>query len=413
MVDELRGGHSRCLPSPAQRGHVVPRRKVWLAGLVGLLATSGTLVAAGSATASATPKFTGAPVVIGYEGCETGYLSASDYYLPKMSQLAVNKINAAGGVLGHKIILDSLDTQCVATNEITDANQLIDQDHAVAITGGYQSAAIQGLIPTVEADHVPFVAAGTLLTQSPWGITIFPPNGDIANTLVGFLKEKFPKDKTLANVSGNTPYGIAVQQDVQGAANPKGISTTQQEISNTATDATPILQQTSADSAFFTNTSGPINLIIAANAQSLGWNKPLIFSDTRVDCIPMQQKYTNGMIYCIGLFSSLDHVVHNATLRANMNAALSLWRKAGQTITTFAPAAWDQIYLIVDAMKKADTVTNGTAIEKALSSESLTGAGGVYKFNPGYSFGVKGNPYDMASPTSNSMTLDFVPATGY
>ncbi len=209
-------------------------------------------------------------------------------------------------MLGHKLELKTLDTQCIATNEITDANQLIQQFHVSGIIGGNQSAAIQGLIPTVQSDQIPFVAAGTLLQTSPWGITTFPPNANVANTLVGFLKQKFPKLRTLANMTGNTPFGLAVQQDVQQYANQHGIQTVQGQISNTATDATPSLQPVAGQSAYWSNTSGTINLIEAQNAQSLGWTKPLLFQDGLTsDLVPMQQKYSNGTVYGVSPLAAL------------------------------------------------------------------------------------------------------------
>ena len=100
--------------------------------------------------------------MIGQEVCETCYLSATDLYLVNGAQLAVNQLNASGGILHHQVQLRTDDTQCVASNEIQLAESLIEKSHVNAIIGGYQSAAISGVLPIVRQDKIPFVGAGTL-----------------------------------------------------------------------------------------------------------------------------------------------------------------------------------------------------------------------------------------------------------
>ena len=138
--------------------------------------SAGAGPAAGPAAGSgASGSFTGNPVLIGQEVCQTGYLSATDLYLVNGAQIAVDQLNKAGGILHHKVELQSVDTQCVASNEIQLAESLIEKSHASAIIGGYQSAAISGVLPIVKQAKIPFVAAGTLPLESPWGVTTFPP----------------------------------------------------------------------------------------------------------------------------------------------------------------------------------------------------------------------------------------------
>src|ERR1700759_2624597 len=89
----------------------------------------------GSSSGSGTTSGSGAsgsgsPVIIGQEVCQTGYLSATDLYLVKGAQLAVDQLNKAGGILGRKVQLQSVDTQCVASNEIQLAESLIEKSHA-------------------------------------------------------------------------------------------------------------------------------------------------------------------------------------------------------------------------------------------------------------------------------------------
>src|SRR3954470_13803664 len=58
----------------------------------------------------------------------------------KGTQLAVDEINAAGGVLGKKIRLVTEDDQSLSGQPATIARKLITQDHAIAILGEVASS---------------------------------------------------------------------------------------------------------------------------------------------------------------------------------------------------------------------------------------------------------------------------------
>ena len=86
-----------------------------------------------------------------------------------------------------------------------------------AIIGGYQSAAISGVLPIVKQAKIPFVAAGTLPLESPLGVTTFPPNIYPGQAFLGYAKTTL-KAKSLGNISGDTPYGTALQAAVTSEA---------------------------------------------------------------------------------------------------------------------------------------------------------------------------------------------------
>src|SRR5690348_3982065 len=192
--------------------------------------SSGSNSASGSSAGSgAAGSFTGNPVVIGQEVCQTGYLSATDLYLVNGAQIAVDQLNKAGGILHHQVRLQSVDTQCVASNEIQLAESLIEKTHVTAIIGGYQSAAISGVLPIVKQAKIPFVAAGTLPLESPWGITTFPSNTYPGQAFLSYAKDKLGA-KSVGNISGDTPYGAALQAAVTTQAQVLGLTTSNVQV---------------------------------------------------------------------------------------------------------------------------------------------------------------------------------------
>jgi branched-chain amino acid transport system substrate-binding protein len=348
----------------------------------------------------------GATIVIGQEICQTGYLSATDSYLADGAKIAVDQLNKAGGILHRKVELRTVDTQCVASNEIQLAESFIEKSHVSAIIGGYQSAAISGVLPIVSKAKVPFVAAGTLPLESPWGVTTFPSNTYPGQAFLNYVVPKLGA-KSIGNISGDTPYGTALQAAVTTQAKALGVTTTNVEISNAATSTTPVLQRVSGTDAIFSNTTGPINIIMAKDAATLGLKAPLIFNDP-ADCPQIAAAYQPT--YCEIPQAMLYPNVANATIKANDGVLWTAYQAAGGKMLNFPPVTVgaDQVQLIATAMTKAGT-TDGTAVNTALSSLSYVGAQGQYKYQPGHTFGSS-NPYVLASTKDNSVTLVYQPS---
>jgi branched-chain amino acid transport system substrate-binding protein len=369
--------------------------------------SSGSNSASGSTAGSGSSgSFTGSPVVIGQEVCQTGYLSATDLYLVNGAQLAVDQLNKAGGILHHKVELQSADTQCVASNEIQLAESLIEKSHVSAIIGGYQSAAVSGVLPIVKQAKVPFIAAGTLPLTSPWGVTTFPPNTYPGQAFLSYVVSKLGV-KSVGNISGDTPYGTALQAAVTSEAQALGVTTKNVEIANTATSTTPVLQKVAGTDAIFSNTTGPINIIMAKDAANLGLKVPLIFNDP-ADCPQIAAAYQPT--YCEIPQAQLYPNVANATIKANDGVLWTAYQSSGGKILNFPSitVGADQVELIAKAMTKAGS-TDGSAVNTALSSLDYVGAQAEYKFQPGHTFGSS-NPYVLASTKNNTETVVYQPS---
>ncbi|MGH3250506.1 MAG: ABC transporter substrate-binding protein [Trebonia sp.] len=380
------------------------------AALVAVSAGCGSGSGSGSGSgAGAGGSFTGSPVIIGQEVCQTGYLSATDLYLADGAKIAVDQLNKAGGILHHQVQLQTDDSQCVASNEIQLAESLIEKSHVNAIIGGYQSAAISGVLPIVKQAKIPFVAAGTLPLESPWGVTTFPSNTYAGEAFLGYVVSKLGAKK-VGNISGDTPFGAALQADVTSEAKALGATTKNAQVPNSATSTTPVLQQVSGTDVIFSNTTGPINIIMAKDAANLGMKTPLIFEDP-ADCAQIAAAYQP--VYCEVPQAMLYPNVANATIKANDGALWTTYKASGGKTVNFpsVTVGADQVQLIAKAMTKAGSV-DGTAVSAALSALEYTGAQAKYKYQPGHTFGSS-NPYVLTSTkTDGSMAVIYQPAGG-
>ncbi|MGB7963707.1 MAG: branched-chain amino acid ABC transporter substrate-binding protein [Propionicimonas sp.] len=99
---------------------------------------------------------TGGPLKFGMLAPFSGSESAFGDYLKNGATLAVEEINAAGGVNGSKIELITEDDGCDPTSAVAAANKLVSQG-VIASVGGYCSGATLPTLPIFLAAKVPMV----------------------------------------------------------------------------------------------------------------------------------------------------------------------------------------------------------------------------------------------------------------
>jgi len=123
----------------------------------GILAVAVALVAlfVGSAMAG--------EIKIGYLAALTGDYAGYGQTELRAAQLAVEEINAKGGVLGHKLVLVPYDWRTRAEDAVNAVRRMIDQDKVVAIIGANASGANIATAPIVNKAKVPQI--GTVSTN--------------------------------------------------------------------------------------------------------------------------------------------------------------------------------------------------------------------------------------------------------
>src|SRR4051812_37839187 len=101
--------------------------------------TSHLLLAVGLITFATRAAASDEPIKIGHFGSQTGKDAAFGVATRKGILLAVEELNAAGGVLGRKIEYLGEDVQSKAGESATIVKKLIARDRVVAILGGNPS----------------------------------------------------------------------------------------------------------------------------------------------------------------------------------------------------------------------------------------------------------------------------------
>lgn len=115
-------------------------------GVAVAAAVVGALLATGSSAG-------GPPIRVGILHSETGSLAVSEIPVLDATRLAIDDLNAHGGLLGRKIEVFQLDGRTDDATFARDARTLIERDKVDVIFGCWSSSCRKTLRPIVEQDH--------------------------------------------------------------------------------------------------------------------------------------------------------------------------------------------------------------------------------------------------------------------
>lgn len=185
-------------------------KKAWIWGLVATVVLGGAWVIASRNGGS---HDTG-PIKIGFIGPLTGDAASFGETEKNATQMAVNAVNAGGGINGKEVDVIYEDGRCTGEGATSAINKLISVDHVQVILGGACSAETLAAAPIAEQNKVILFSAfssNPAITNA--GDYIFrdsPSDADVArldaNTIINGGYKK------VALISENSDYAQGVRQ---------------------------------------------------------------------------------------------------------------------------------------------------------------------------------------------------------
>ena len=124
----------------------------WVAVIVGVVFV---LVSVGLASAQAKPIKIGQIIPITGEAAESGK------YHKQGAEIAVDKINAAGGINGRKIQIVLEDDQTTNPGGVAALQKLLEDKEIPVILGSIRSTQVQAMLPTINEAKIPVAIGGT------------------------------------------------------------------------------------------------------------------------------------------------------------------------------------------------------------------------------------------------------------
>ncbi|MBO8163528.1 MAG: ABC transporter substrate-binding protein [Brevibacillus sp.] len=142
-------------------------------------------------------------------------------------QMAVEEINAKGGIGGKKLNLIVYDNESNETNSLVAAKKLVSQDEVLAVIGAGTTPTTMPLIPYMMKEEVPLISVGSgdeivlPVEDRKWVFKTPSNNADISTSIVQFLKRQ-GKSK-VAFISVNNAYGDSGKKTFEMIAKANGI----------------------------------------------------------------------------------------------------------------------------------------------------------------------------------------------
>src|SRR6266481_7546543 len=157
----------------------------------------------------------------------TGSLAAFGEAHKNGDAIALDEINAKGGVLGKKIELDFYDDQSKPDQAVQGVSKLIDQDQVPVLLGSYSSESTKAIVPAVSQRETPLIiptatADNVMDSKSPWIFRVCAGANDYAKATIAFLKANGAPRK-MAIIYENTNFGQSNMKAMTAAAKEAGI----------------------------------------------------------------------------------------------------------------------------------------------------------------------------------------------
>ena len=128
-----------------------------------------TVLGFASAFLIAGPALADGPIKVGLVAALSGQSAKSGEAVTRGLELAIDEINAGGGVLGRKIELVRRDDESNPAKGIVAARELVQKEKVVAFFGGIDTPVSMAIVPFANTSKVPFIgvwAAGTPITRN-------------------------------------------------------------------------------------------------------------------------------------------------------------------------------------------------------------------------------------------------------
>jgi branched-chain amino acid transport system substrate-binding protein len=284
--------------------------------------------------------------------------------------LAVEQINAAGGVLGKKIDLRTEDDLSKAGEPATVVNKLISRDGVVAMLGEVASSRSLEAAPICQQNHIPMISpSSTNPKVTETGDYIFrvcfidPFQGTVmANFATKTLKAK--KVAVFTDVKSDYSKGLAKYFKEGFVANGGEIAA---ELDFNGGDKDfkaqlTAIKSTGPDAVFvpgyYTDAA-----LICIQAKELGLNVPLFGGDgwESDELVKIGQDAVEGDYF------STHYAPDMATEKSKNFVADYQKRFSGKTPDAMAALGYDSAMILADAMKRAGS-TDGQKVRDALAA---------------------------------------------
>jgi branched-chain amino acid transport system substrate-binding protein len=303
-----------------------------------------------------------APYIIGATLDMTGRQSNLGIGGKRGMDIAMDTINAAGGVNGRQLKVIYYDTESEPAKAVIHTKRLIEVDKAVLLGGYSSSGAAMAVLQTVESGKVPMIAATPIdklwIPTKKWVFNVVPRQREASIPVL--LENLIQRGaKKIAYLYIDTAYGQAGKEVFDWAVKELKITpAVVEKYAPGSTDMSPQithLKSAGVDGLLITG-NVPDTVVVIKNARDQGFNHPIV-SDYAIvgpEFIDLAGKYAEGIVSTsLKTLIAPDLPANDVQKKVAMDL-YTKYTKAHGAFSLYAGHPWDQVYLVAEALKKVD-----------------------------------------------------------
>ncbi len=297
-------------------------------------------------------------------------------------KLAVDEINAKGGINGKKVKLESMDDKGDATEASNAFNKLAGDNSVLGVVGPTISSTTAAVAPLADQPKLPAIAPAATSDSIETGGYMFRTcfkdsyQGEIA---AKFAAETLKVKKVAVLYGTGDPYSSGVGKAFADAAKKAGLEVVAEENSSSADDTeySSQLQKIQAAGAeflyapYYYSVAGPY---IIPQARSVGYDGYVMGPDG-YDGLKMtdDKSLYNNVLYT-------THYSPDDASNAKVQDFIKSYKKANKNAdpNTFTALAYDSVYMMAQAIEKAGKNATRESVRNAISSMSFEGVTGNF-----------------------------------
>jgi len=342
---------------------------------------SGRIAALLAAAVVAAPALAADTIKIGLVNETTGPNAEAGVYTVNGARLALEEINAAGGILGKQVELRLEDNQSTNPGTVLAYTKLIGEG-VPAVIGPIRSTQTQAISPSVAKASIPTMFGGTdpslTHTGNPW-LFRCRPNDSFSSLVIADFGVNTLKLKKWAIVHSTDAFGTGGMNALVQALKAYDITPVLvQGYTNNSQDFTPIvlaIKKSGADIIGSYMTTSPDVGIFAKQLRQLGlstvWvGSPSVITETA-------RNLAGSSLY--GVYAIADFTPgSNPQAKAYADKYKAKYNLEADVYSSWA---YDAMHVLANAMNQAKS-TNADAIRKAiLGTCGYKGVEGTYCFD--------------------------------
>jgi branched-chain amino acid transport system substrate-binding protein len=231
------------------------------------------------------PTFAQEPIKIGLVTALSGQSARAGEAITRGLTIAIDELNAKGGVLGRKFELVRRDDEATPAKGVLAARELIFKERVAVLFGGLDTPVSLAIVPIANEAKVPFIgpwAAGTPITKNganPNFVFRVSAVDEIVNKAMLQYSQKTFNAKNCGMILVNNPWGESNEKGLIAALQAKGMKAAGiEKFEANDVDVVPQLTRlkaAGADCLFMVGNVGPSAQVVKS-LDRMGWKVPIV-----------------------------------------------------------------------------------------------------------------------------------------